>query len=142
MSFTCPKCLRPLTRANSWHYCKRITYDELFEQKPAQLRLLFEDLLQGLQQWPGVRASASKTCIVFLHQKTFLIVKVMKTELDLKFVLAAESDEFPIYKKQAYGKKLEHYIRLSDRADLDKTVWRLLRESYELCGANPPNQVL
>ena len=140
MSFTCPKCLRPLTRAHSWHYCKRLTYDDLFTGKSPALRQLFDDLLRRLLQWPGVRASASKTCIVFLHHKTFLVVKVMKTQLDLKFVLAAPSDEFPIYKHQAYGKKLEHYIRLSDASDVDETVWRLLRESYELCADNPPGR--
>lgn len=91
-------------------------------------------LLKEICSWPGVRASAAKTCVVFIHTKTFLIIKVMKSELDLKFVLDEETDEFPIYKRVSYGKKLEHYIRISDVGDIDASVWRFLKESYKLCG--------
>jgi hypothetical protein len=56
----------------------------------------------------------------------------MKQELDLKFVLPTESVEFPIYKRAAYGKKLEHYIRLREREDLDGDVFQFLRQSYKM----------
>lgn len=56
----------------------------------------------------------------------------MKQELDLKFILPEETDEFPTYKKQAYGKKLEHYIRLRDEEDLDGDAVRLLRKAYDV----------
>lgn len=56
----------------------------------------------------------------------------MKQELDLKFILPEETDEFPTYKKQAHGKKLEHYIRLRDEEDLDGDVVRLLRKAYDV----------
>lgn len=80
-------------------------------------------------------ASAAKTCVVFIAAKTFLVVKVMKRELDLKFVLPEERDDFPIYKTAKYGNKLEHYIRLTGVEDLDGDVLRFIRESYELMKA-------
>jgi hypothetical protein len=132
MHFICPKCDRPLTKANSWHYCKKISIDDLLQGKPPELIAVFDKLMAEVGRWPGVSASATKSCIVFIANKTFMVVKVMKRELDLKFVLPEESDEFPIYKRQSYGKKLEHYIRLREEEDLDGDVFRLLRKSYEM----------
>ena len=135
MPFVCPKCDRPLTKENSWHYCKKISIDDLLKNKPAELVTVFDKLMAEVGSWEGVSASATKACIVFITFKTFLVVKVMKNELDLKFVLPEENDEFPIYKKQVYGKKVEHYIRLRDEEDLDSDVFRLIRQSYELAKA-------
>jgi len=132
MHFICPVCERPLTREKSWHYCKKTSIDSLFEGKPKELTLLFDKLFAEVGSWEGVSASATKNCIVFIAAKTFLVVRIMKKELDLKFVLPEESDDFPIYKKAAYGNKLEHYIRLAEGADLDTDVFRLIRISYEL----------
>ena len=132
MHFVCPKCDRPLTKPNGWHYCKKTSIDDLFAKKSPGLKAIFQKLFDKVSSWEGVSASASKTCIVFIAAKTFLVVKVMKNELDLKFVLPAENDDFPIYKRAAYGKKLEHFIRLCDEGDLDADVFRLIRQSYEL----------
>ena len=131
MHFICPKCGRPLTKRASWHYCKKTDIDSLFEGKE-ELSWVFEKLKAEVGGWPGVSLSAAKTCIVFVAAKTFLVVKVMKRELDLKFVLPEASDAFPIYKQAAYGNKLEHYIRLRDATDLDSDVFWLLHKSYEL----------
>ena len=135
MHFICPKCERPLTKANSWHYCKKISFEDLLKGKPPELIAVFDKLLAEVTSWTGVSASATKACVVFIAEKTFLVVKVMKRELDLKFVLPEESDDFPIYKKQAYGKKLEHYIRLQDEEDLDGDVFRLLKAAYHFQAA-------
>lgn len=132
MHFICPKCDRPLTKENSWHYCKKISIDELFKNKPATLVSVFDKLFAEVVSWEGVSASATKNCIVFITTKTFLVVKMMKNELDVKFVLPHESDAFPIYKKQTYGKKTEHYIRLRDEEDLDSDVFRFIKQSYQL----------
>lgn len=96
---------------------------------------LFDALLAEAGSWGNVSASATKTCVVFIAAKTFLVVKVMKDQLDLKFVLDEETDDFPIYKRAEYGKKLEHYIRLSTVDDLDGDVFRFIRKSYELMKA-------
>ncbi len=96
------------------------------------MRIVFNKLFGEVASWEGVSASATKTCIVFIAAKTFLVVKVMKQELDLKFMLPQASDDFPIYKQAAYGKKLEHYIRLKEEDDLDGDVFKLIRKAYEM----------
>lgn len=135
MLFTCPKCDRPLTKKNSWHYCKKTDISSLFENKPPALKLLFDKLFAEVGTWEDVYASASKTCIVFIAAKTFLVVKVMKRELDLKFVLPKEMDAFPVYKIARYGNKTEHYTRLSSEEDLDADVLSMIHQSYELMKA-------
>ncbi len=135
MLFTCPKCDRPLTKKNSWHYCKKTSIDSLFEGKSPELKLLFDKLLAEVGSWESVNASASKTCIVFITSKTFLVVKVMKRELDLKFVLPEEMDAFPVYKIAKYGNKTEHYIRLGSEEDLDRDVFNMIHQSYDLMKA-------
>jgi hypothetical protein len=135
MQYICSKCNRPLTRQNNWHYCKEVSVDSLFTGKPAELIAVFDALLSEVNTWPGVSASATKTCVVFIALKTFLVVKVMKRELDLKFMLPAVSNDFPIYKHAAYGNKLEHYIRLSSPGDLDGDVLRFIKQSYILASA-------
>ncbi len=132
MHVTCPNCLRPLIKQNSWHYCQRISIDDLFKGKPAELKEVFDALLKEVGTWESVSASATKTCVVFIAAKTFLVVKVMKKELDLKFALPGERDDFPIYKRAAYGNKIEHYVRLATTDDLDGDVFQFIRESYEL----------
>ena len=132
MHFICVKCGRPLTKEKSWHYCKQVSIDSLFGGKPKELVVVFNKLFAEVRSWQGVSASATKTCIVFIAAKTFLVVKVMKSELDLKFVLPEASDDFPIYKKVAYGKKLEHFIRLKDEEDLDGDVFNLIKKSFDL----------
>lgn len=106
--------------------------EDLFQKRPASLKAIFEKLFTQVKSWDGVSASATKNCIVFIAAKTFLVVKVMKAELDLKFTLPEECDDFPVYKRAVYGKKIEHYIRLRDEEDLDGDVFRLLREAYEM----------
>ena len=130
MHVVCPKCDRPLTKANSWHYCKKVSVDDLFQPKSPALRTLFNKLAKKIHGWEGVSSSATKNCLVFLSRKTFLVVKVMKNELDLKFPLPTECYDFPIYKRATYGKKTEHYIRLSDEEDLDGDVFRLIHQAY------------
>ena len=96
MHFICPKCDRPLTKANSWHYCKKVAVEDLFEKKPNALKALFDKLSGSIKTWDDVSASTTKSCIVFIASKTFLVVKVMKNELDIKFTLPEECDDFPI----------------------------------------------
>lgn len=136
MHYTCPKCLRPLTKQNSWHYCKRIAIDDLFKEKPQELIAVFNALKKEVMTWNGVSASATKSCVVFIAAKTFLVVKVMKHELDLKFVLPKECDDFPVYKTARYENKSEHFIRLQTIDDLDGDVFRFIRQSYELSASS------
>ena len=83
-------------------------------------------------EWPDVIVSASQNCIVFVHNKTFLIIRPMKKELDIKFYTSSEQSEPPVRKSTAYGGKYENHIRLARLEELDQTIFALIKQSYHL----------
>lgn len=129
---TCPKCGRPIRSLKQYHYCIRQEISDLFWGKAPHLYPLYQQLESELKSWPDVIFSASKTCAVFVAARTFLVVKPMKTALDLSFTLPETREGFPIYKSSMWGKRHEHYIRLYDAEDLSPDVIDLIRISYEV----------
>jgi hypothetical protein len=75
---------------------KKVEPGSLFMGKPLALITLFHKLAVEVGAWEGVSFSATKNCLVFIHAKTFLVIRVLKKELDLKFTLPEETDDFPI----------------------------------------------
>ena len=130
--WTCPKCERKIKSENQWHYCAKVNIDSLFEGKQDHLIPIFNTLLSTISDWPEISVSATKNCIVFVRKQTFLVVRPMKKELDLKFYLPYYSEEFPIYKSLEYSGKFETHIRISDVRDLDMSVFRMIRGSYDI----------
>ena len=128
----CAKCGRPLLSPKQYHYCERKDISELFTGKPEILYTLYQKLEAAIKHWPGTVYSASKTCIVFVAARTFLVVRPMKNALDLNFTLPETREGFPIYKTAMYGKRHEHYIRLYDEEDLSPGVIAFIHLSYEL----------
>ena len=113
----CPKCGRTIRSVNQWHYCSKVDLESLFERKEKLVNFLFEKLLSEIIDWENMAYSATKNCIVFIHNKTFLVVKPMKSTLDLKFYLPYFSEEFPVYKSVPRSGKFETNIRLNDFDD-------------------------
>ncbi len=128
----CPKCSRPLRSVKQYHYCAQTDIPTLFEEKNPNLYPLYLKLEAAVKDWPGAVFSASKTCIVFAVARTFLVVKPMKTALDIKFVLPEAREGFPIYKTSMYGKRHEHHVRLYDEEDLEQEIVDLIYISWEL----------
>ncbi len=131
MPVICPKCDRPVASLKQWHYCVRVDLDTLFERKEDVVIQLFDQLIEIVGTWPGVAFSATKACVVFVTEKTFLVVKPMKRALDMHFALAEAHPDEPVYKCVQYGGRWVHYIRLHDDGDLDRDVLRLIRMAYE-----------
>lgn len=130
--WTCPKCERELKNPNQWHNCVKVSIDSLFEGKAEELVLIFDKLLSEIIDWEGVAVSATKNCIVFVHNQTFLIIKPMKKQLDLKFYSKEEQEEFPIIKSIFYSGRFENHIRVSNLDELDFVVFNLIKQSYTL----------
>lgn len=131
MPVICPKCDRPIATAKSWHYCARVDMDTLFERKADAVLQLFDSLLLVVSGWPDVQFSATKNCIVFVARTTFLIVKPMKTALDMHFSLPQPEEDEVVYKCVAYTGRYVHYIRLHAQDELTPAVFRLIRKAYE-----------
>ena len=132
MNFVCPKCERALRNPNQWHNCVKVNIGDLFKNKAEELEFVFDRLLAEIIEWENIAVSATQNCIVFVHKQTFLIVRPMKTQLDLKFYSDREQNEFPIIKSIAYSGKFENHIRVSNLSDLTNDVYIFIKKSYKL----------
>lgn len=130
--WTCPKCERELKNPNQWHNCVKVSIDSLFESKAEELAFVFDKLLSEIIDWDNVVVSATKNCIVFVHKQTFLIVRPMKKELDLKFYTETEQEEEPVVKSNFYSGKYENHIRVSRLEQLSPVIYNYIKQSYKL----------
>jgi len=130
--WTCPKCERDLKNPNQWHNCVKVSIDSLFEGKSEELVLVFDKLLSEIIDWENIAVSATQNCIVFVHNQTFLIIRPMKKQLDLKFYTQTKQDEFPIIKSIFYSGKYENHIRVSLLSELSPLVYTYIKQSYLL----------
>ncbi|WP_428328996.1 DUF5655 domain-containing protein [Mucilaginibacter sp.] len=132
MSWTCPKCERELPKADQWHYCARVSLDSLFEGRLPEMVLVFDKILAEVADWEGVLVSTTPNCIVFARRLTFLVIRPMKKELDIKFYSKTPHPEKPILKSIAVGNKFQNHIRIALLDDLRPALFKYIRESYDL----------
>lgn len=130
--YTCPKCERELRNPKQWHNCIKVNIGDLFTGKAEELEFIFDKILAEIIEWDNVAVSATKNCIVFVHHQTFLIVRPMKKQLDLKFYTDLEQNVFPILKSTAYSGKFENHIRVASLEELTPLVYTLIKQSYKL----------
>lgn len=132
MSWTCPKCERELPKAEQRHYCARVSLDSLFKGRPAELVLVFDKILAEVADWEGVLVGTTPNCIVFTRRLTFLVIRPMKKELDIKFYSKTPHPGKPVLKSVASGNKFENHIRIALLDDLRPVLFTYLRESYQI----------
>ncbi|MGZ3872397.1 MAG: DUF5655 domain-containing protein [Mucilaginibacter sp.] len=132
MSWTCPKCERELPKPGQRHYCARVSLDSLFQGRPAELVLVFDKILAEVAYWDGVLVGTTPNCIVFTRRLTFLVIRPMKKELDLKFYSQVPYPEKLVIKSMGAAGKFENHIRLSVLDDLQPKLFTYIRESYQL----------
>jgi Domain of unknown function (DUF5655) len=132
MSWKCPKCERTLKNAHQWHCCLNQDIDNLFIGKPNELMLAFDKILSNVFDFENVEISATKNCIVFFKTQTFLVIKPMKKELNIKFYLSKPINNFPVIKVALYGKQHEHHIRISTIEEVNSQLFSFLKQSHDL----------
>jgi hypothetical protein len=132
MSWTCPNCDRELHSPGQRHYCVRVNLNSLFEDRSPELVLVFDKILAEVADWDGVLVGTTPNCIVFTHRMTFLVIRPMKKELDIKFYSKIAHPEKPVIKSVAVANKFENHIRIALLDDLRPTLFVYLRESYQL----------
>jgi len=132
MSWTCPNCDRELPNENQRHYCAKVSLDSLFAGRPPELILVFDKILAEVADWEDVLVGTTPNCIVFTRRLTFLVIRPMKKELDIKFYSKTHHPEKPIIKSEQYGRKYANNIRISQLDDLRPQLFAYLRESYQM----------
>jgi Domain of unknown function (DUF5655) len=128
----CEKCKRVLQNVNAYHYCKEVAIDDLFINKPDNVVLIFDRLLQAVAEWNDVAISATKNCVVFVRKKTFLVAKPMRTCLEVKFYSNNVIEDELLYKCQLWNSKYEGILRLQDEAELSVKFLNYIKESYDI----------
>jgi hypothetical protein len=130
--WTCPRCERELKNPNQWHNCVKVSINSLFEGKAEELSFVFDKMLAEITEWENVAVSATQNCIVFVHNQTFLVIRPMKKQLDLKFFSETELEELPVIKSIFYSGRYSNHIRIAALDELTKTVYTLIKKSYKL----------
>ncbi len=132
MSWKCPQCNRTLKNANQWHCCVNQDIDNLFIGKSPELMFAFEKILSFAYDLENVEISATKNCVLFFKTQTFLVIKPMKKELNVKFYLAEPQNSFPIFNVALYGKQYEHHIRISTIEEVNPQLFSFIKQSHNL----------
>jgi len=132
MSWVCPKCERELVKENQTHYCARVSIDSLFKGRSDEMVLAFDKLLAVVADWNDVIVSTTPHCIVFVHRKTFLVIRPMQKVLDVKFYSLTAQTGRPVINSILYSGKYANNIRLKTVDELTQQVFKLIYQSYEL----------
>jgi hypothetical protein len=106
--------------------------DNLFENKQGELIYVFDKILSYVYDLGNVEISATKNCIVFFKTQTFLVVKPMKTSLNIKFYLQEPFKSPPVFKTAPYGKQHEHHIRISTLEEANDLLFKYIKQSHDL----------
>jgi hypothetical protein len=114
------------------HYSFKVSLDDLLKGQSDELVLAVDKLLVEIADWEGVTISCSKNYIVFVRNRTFFLVKPMKSLLDLKFYSAKAPEDSIVTKSTLYSKKYENHIRLTSLDQLTPRVFALIKQSYDL----------
>ena len=128
----CPHCERKLHNINAWHYCKKIEIDELFMDKSDEVLLAFDTILQKVASWENVEISATKNCIVFVKNKTFLVLKPMKKCLEAKFYSNNMFDDEALHKCSIWNSKYEGIMRFENERQLSQKFFHYVKNSYQI----------
>ena len=132
MSWVCPKCERELKKVNQVHYCIKVSLDTLFAGRPPELVLVFDKILAEVADWDDVLVSTSPNCIVFVHRKTFFVIRPMQKQLDLKFYSKTRLEGAMIHQSVLYKGKYATNVRVSVLDDLNLPLFGLIRDSYNM----------
>ena len=129
--WTCPDCERKFKTTNQSHTCVKVDIGELFIDKPDELVLAYDTLCQMVMPWQPNSVGATAKAIVFASQKAWLIVKPMKTELDLKFYYSEPIESELIRRRGTMGKKFAHHVRINHEDQISAELLKLLKMGYD-----------
>ena len=129
----CPKCSRRIRNTNAWHYCKEVEIDDLFIGKPDDILLAFDTVLQAVCDWPDVDISGTKNCIVFVKNKTFLVIKPMTKWLEIKFFSNEIIEDDLLHKSMLYGGKYHQIVHIKHESQVVPKLIHYIEQSYQIC---------
>ncbi|MFK7785911.1 MAG: DUF5655 domain-containing protein [Crocinitomicaceae bacterium] len=115
------------------HYCQKVEIDDLFLDKTDETVLAFDNIYQQYLDMKDVDISATKNCVVFLRNKTFLVIKPMKKWLEVKFFSDELIDDDSLHKFGKQGKNYFGILRFENEHEINQRYLEYFRYSYEIC---------
>lgn len=111
--------------------CSQKEIGELFLDKPDDMVLAYDDLVQVISKWTPFSIGASVHSVVVTSKKAWLIIKPMKSELDVKFYHDSLLESERIKKVTKMGKRYAHHIRIRSSEELNEDIYGLLKMGFE-----------
>ncbi len=105
--------------------------DRLFENKPDYLVLAFDTLMTEIMSWEPNTVGTSVNTIIFANKRTWLIIRPMTKELDVKFYASESIDNERFKKIQDYNGKFAHHLRVREEEEIDEEFLALLKIGYD-----------
>ncbi len=129
--WTCPKCNRNFKINNQVHFCTNKDIGELFLNKPDELVIAFDTILNYINNWEPNSFGSSINTIVFTSKITWLVIKPTTKFLDIKFYSDEGLESDLIYKVVPYGRKMGYHLRISYENQLTPRFFDLLKIGFQ-----------
>ena len=132
--WTCPKFKRNFRNTNQSHSCVPVSKKDLFADRPAFLKKLYDQLIVEVKQLGGYREEAvSPGTIYFKTKSTFLAIKVKKTYLEVEFFVDHHEDDPSIASwLQTSKHRFVHVVKLDSKTDITRQLIEWIKDSYHL----------
>lgn len=133
MTWTCPNCSKEFRNKNQEHSCARVPIDDHFRNKPIEIRMIYDRLMQEIMRFGDVSVNPVKTSIQVKAGATFLSIRPKCDRLEIEFQLGREIAKLPITKVFPISRnRVLHTAILESYEQVDQELTEWLRESYEL----------
>ena len=128
----CPECARTFANRNQTHTCQPLrSIDSHFDQKPPEIRKLFDRFTAILEQLGPVSILAEKTRIAFHVRMSFAVVVPRQRWLDGHLVLARRFESPRFRRIETFSPRNHlHTFRLTSIAELDSEFRRWMAAAY------------
>ncbi len=130
--WTCPDCGKEFVNRNQFHSCHRVELDDLFADKPAHIRVLFDRLSAIIQALGPVTVVPSRDLIAFMVRVRFVSAVPRKRWLDVGLWLPHRVEDSRFHKVETVVLNAHiHMLRLTEASQLDdEAVHRWLGDAY------------
>lgn len=133
MTWTCPICSKEFRNKNQEHSCARVPVDDHFRNKPVEIRLIYDRLMQEVMRFGDISMNPVKTSIQIKAGATFLSVRPKRDRLEIEFQLGRQIARLPVTKSFDISRnRVLHTAILDSFEQVNQELTEWLREAYEL----------
>lgn len=124
--WTCSLCNQQFVRDNQYHSCRDKTITDFFNNKPAHVQELFDQLIITFQELGNVHYHATKSMIAFsVKTRIAYITRVGRNFIDVSFMFNKSFDDnlcFYRIGRVPGTDQYNHYFRMMYKEDLNDEV--------------------